>query len=146
MILLGQHHLALDNDRQLNLPARVCAGLQDHAYLVQGFDHNLLLMTAESFERYYSSIKNTSLSDPVARLLSRLFLANTVEMNIDGTNRIQLTPALCEYAGLADKVILVGQGDYYEIWSPAGWEEQTTSLQDHEANANRFSRFNLGTA
>ncbi len=146
MILLGQHHLSINHQGLLALPSGICVGLQNHAYLVQGFDRNLLLMTAQSFERYYSLVKNTSLSDPLARLLTRLFLGSAVEVNIDDSGEIQLPADLRDYAGLDENVVVVGQGDYFEVWSPTAWEEQTANMHDHQANVDRFSKFNLATA
>jgi MraZ protein len=146
MILLGQHILPINNQGQLTLPSIVCTALQNHAYLTQGFDRNLLLMTTESFERFYSYIKNTSLSDPLARLLVRLFLGNAVEINIDGSGQIQLPPNLREYAGTDKNVVMIGQGDYFEVWAPSSWDEQTNSLRDYQANVDRFAKFNLATA
>ena len=143
MILIGQSIQPIDKEGQISLPANMSKALHDHAYLTQGFDRNLLLMSSDSFEKMYSFIKNTSISDPLARLLLRLFLGNAVELNIDGSGEIHLPSNLREYAGDSDKVILVGQGDYIEIWSPPSWEEQTASLRDYQANVNRFAKFNL---
>ena len=102
-------------------------------------------MSSESFERMYSFIKNTSISDPLARLLGRLLLGNAVELNIDGSGQIQLTSDFREYVGALDKIVLVGQGDYFEIWTPASWDEQMKQIQDTEANNQRFSTLNLSS-
>jgi len=143
MILIGQSIQPIDNEGQISLPVNMSKELHDHAYLTQGFDRNLLLMSSDSFEKMYSFIKNTSISDPLARLLLRLFLGNAVELNIGSSGEIHLPSNLREYAGDSDKLVLVGQGDYIEIWSPLSWEEQTASLRDYQANVNRFAKFNL---
>jgi DNA-binding transcriptional regulator/RsmH inhibitor MraZ len=44
---------------------------------------------------------------------------------------------------LEGEAIVVGQGEYFEIWLPAEWNQQVQNLQDTEANAHRFSAFNL---
>ena len=146
MILIGQHILSINKQGQLNLPSSLCAALQNHAYITQGFDRNLLLMTGESFERLYSQIKNTSISDPLARLLVRMFLANAVELHLDASGQVQVPSALQEYAGAEDKVVVVGQGDYFELWAPAKWNEQSVALGSAEANVDRFTKFNLAAA
>jgi MraZ protein len=146
MILLGQYRLSINGQGFLGLPSSIRAGLQDRAYLVQGFDRNLLIMTVESFDRYYSQIKSTSLSDPLARLLARLFLANAVEVDLADSAQIPIPTDLREFAGLDDQAVLVGQGDYYEIWAPSSWDEQTENIRNHQANADRFSKFDLSPA
>lgn len=143
MILLGQSIIPINNQGQLSLPPNISAALHHHAFLTQGFDRNLLLLSSESFERIYSFIKNTSISDPLARLLVRLFLANAVELSIDDSGQIQIPSTLGELVGASDKIVVVGQGDYFEIWSPLSWDEQTKSIGDYQANVNRFAKYNL---
>jgi MraZ protein len=145
-MLLGQYLLPINDQGQLTLPSNLCAAMDNHVYLTQGFDRNLLLLTAESFERIYSYLKNTSMSDPLARLLVRLFLGSAVEMNINDAGEIQIPPGLREYSGVEEKIVMVGQGDYFEIWAPLFWDEQIISLRDYQANVNRFAKFNLATA
>jgi len=145
MILFGQSVLAVNNQGQFSLPTNLGAALKNHAYLTQGFDHNLLLMSSESFERTYSLIKNTSISDPLARLLARLFLGNASELIIDTSGTIQIPENLREYVGTSKQIVLVGQGDYFELWSPMAWDEQAQSLRDYQANIDRFTKFNLAT-
>jgi len=145
MILLGQSILPINNQGQLSLPANITAALHHHAFLTQGFDRNLLLMSSESFERIYSFIKNTSISDPLARLLVRLFLANAVELDIDESGQVQIPSYLSELVGTSDKMVAVGQGDYFEIWSALSWDEQSILMGDYQANGNRFAKYNLAT-
>jgi len=146
MIYFGQNVIPVKDSDRITLPSNVYSALHDHAYLTQGFDRNLLLMSVESFEKYYSHIKNTSLTDPIARLLNRLFLANAVELDIDMNGQIHLPAGLKGYAGISEKVVVVGQGDYFEVWDPASWEEQKKDLNDYQANTDRFVKFNLATA
>ena len=143
MILLGQANLPINNQGQFSLPPKMSAALHPHAFLTQGFDRNLLLMSSETFERIYSIIKNTSLSDPLARLLVRLFLANAVELNIDDSGQIQIPLNLRELVGASERIVVVGQGDFFEIWSPISWEEQTKSIGDYQANIDRFAKYDL---
>jgi MraZ protein len=64
---------------------------------------------------------------------------------VDKVGRILLPQYLRELAQLESEIILVGVGDYFEIWSPAMWEQKTEKLQDLEANEKRFAVFDLPT-
>jgi MraZ protein len=44
---------------------------------------------------------------------------------MDGAGRILVSPALRQYAGLEHRVVLVGQGNKFELWDEAQWQEQT---------------------
>jgi DNA-binding transcriptional regulator/RsmH inhibitor MraZ len=41
--------------------------------------------------------------------------------------------------------MLIGQGEYFEIWTPVEWARQMQTLQDAEANAQRFQTLDLST-
>ena len=44
------------------------------------------------------------------------------------------------------ELIVAGQGEYFEVWTPALWNEQMAQLQDVEANNARFSTLDLSKA
>jgi MraZ protein len=142
-MFFGIYTLPLNQKSQLSLPANYCEGIGKVVYITQGFDRNLFLLSQQAFLALYSHVKATSISDPMARLLSRLFLGGAVEIAMDGSGKIELPAALCEYAGLGKETVLVGQGEYAEIWSPSLWQKQIDDLNDHDANVHRFEKFHV---
>ena len=64
---------------------------------------------------------------------------------MDTHGHIRIPEELKEYAGLDGEILLVGQGNYMEIWSPQLWNEQEAQLKDASANASRFSALMLAT-
>ena len=142
-MFFGKHILTLSETNQLTVPSNFRDAMSDPVYITQGFDRNLLLLSQQAFNAIYSHVKATSISDPLARLMTRLFLGGAAEVAMDGSGQIELPLSLCEYAGLGKEIILVGQGDYSEIWSPALWQKQLDSLNDFEANTHRFEKFHV---
>jgi DNA-binding transcriptional regulator/RsmH inhibitor MraZ len=39
--------------------------------------------------------------------------------------------------------VVAGQGKYFEVWTPAAWNEQMIQVQDTEANNRRFAALDL---
>jgi MraZ protein len=72
-------------------------------------------------------------------MLLRMLLGTASELEIDATGSITVPQALRDFAGLETEAVLVGQGRYFEVWTPALWQKQTLRLQDAEANAERFA-------
>jgi len=142
-MFFGKCTLPLSEKSQLTLPPNYREAMSNTAYITQGFDRNLFLLPQPAFDAIYSHVKATSISDPLARLLSRLFLGGATEIAIDSSGQIELPPSLCEYAGLGKEIIIVGQGEYSEIWSPDLWQKQLDSLNDFDANAHRFEKFHV---
>jgi MraZ protein len=143
MMFFGKYTLQLSETNHLILPSGFREEMSSPAYITQGFDRNLLLLSRQAFNAFYSHLKETSISDPLARLMSRLFLGGAVEIVGDHSGKVELPVSLCDYAGLSREIILVGQGDYLELWSPALWQEQLNALNDYGENAHRFERFHI---
>ncbi len=115
-------------------------------YVTQGFDRNLLILTPYVFEAIGQHISSLNLADPVARLLLRLIFGTACLLEIDKTNQVHLPRNLAEFAGLKGKVVIVGQGDYCEIWSQEHWMKQESQLINVHQNAKRFSGLNVTTS
>jgi MraZ protein len=144
-MFLGKYHTTIDSHNHLAPPLKFDDLFSKVAFLTQGFDKNLVLLTDEAFKGIMAHIKTLNIADPITRLLLRLILGNTVEVPIEETGRITIPDHLKEFAGLKNEVLLIGQGDYLEIWSPEYWQKQEQRIQDAEANANRFSVLNIAT-
>jgi MraZ protein len=143
-MFLGEYNHSVDDKGRLTIPARfrelLAAG---GAYVTQGFDRNLMVMNNAYFMQVYERINSMSLTDPSARLLRRLILGTAYQVEVDKAGRILLPQSLREFLGLAGEAVLVGQGEYFEVWTPTHWSEQMQALQDAEANNQRFAAYDL---
>ena len=52
----------------------------------------------------------------------RIFLGNAMDVEMDGTGRVLVSPELREAAGLTREVMLLGMGQYFELWDKARYE------------------------
>jgi MraZ protein len=142
-MFFGKCTLLLNEKRELILPANYRSSMGKSAYLAPGFERNLLLLPDQTFQILYSQLKLINISDPLARLFSRLFLGSAVATNIDDAGHVILPLALSEYAQLEKEIVIIGQGGYLEIWSSVQWHKQVEILNDFDANANRFEKFHV---
>jgi MraZ protein len=144
-MFLGQYRHTIDAKGRLIVPARFRDLVDDGAYIAQGFDRNLMVLTSSAFEMVSQRVNRMSLTDEVARQLRRLIFATADRVELDKTGRIRLPQFLMDVAGLAGEAMVVGVGDYFEIWAPERWERQSNLLQDADANAERFAALDLST-
>ncbi len=144
-MFVGQYNHSFDEKGRLTVPARFREMLAEGAYATQGFDRNLMVLTNTAFQLLFEHINAMKITDPMARLLRRMIIGKAFQIDIDKSGRILLPQYLREYATLQEEAILVGQGNYFEIWTPALWQEQEAKLQDAETNAQRFSTLNVTT-
>jgi MraZ protein len=144
-MFLGQFRHNLDDKGRLTIPAVFRDSVGQGAFISQGFDRNVMVMTAAYFQQVYERINAMSITDPAARLLRRLLLSNAYQVEVDKAGRILVPQNLRQFLGLDGEAIVVGQGEYFEIWSPTGWDEQMQAIEDTEANAGRFAALDLST-
>ena len=142
-MFLGQFYHSLDEKGRLTIPAKFRDAFIEGAYLTQGFDRNLRLITEANFEIMAEKINRLSMTDPSIRQLRRLIFATASEVQLDRIGRTLIPQFLREFAGLENEAVIVGVGEAVEIWSPEAWAEQSTQLQDFEANAQRFAELDL---
>ncbi|HEY5669141.1 MAG TPA: division/cell wall cluster transcriptional repressor MraZ [Anaerolineales bacterium] len=142
-MFMGQYVHSLDVKGRLTIPSRYRALLEDGAYITQGFDHNLMVWTKPAFEQISHRVSQGSITDPTSRLLRRFIYSSGDAMEMDRAGRILIPEFLRQVAQLDSEVVVVGVGDYFEIWSPSLWAEQLASMQDAEANQQRFMAFDL---
>jgi MraZ protein len=142
-MFLGQYRHNLDEKGRLTIPARLRESFVDGAFLTQGFDRNLRLLTEEAFTALYQKLSQLNTTDPTTRDLRRLLLANAQQVEIDKIGRILVPQFLREFAGLEIEAVIVGVGESVEIWSQEAWEAQALRLQDADANSQRFAAVDL---
>ena len=142
-MFLGQFQHSLDEKGRLMIPARYRELLAAGAFITQGFDKCLMVMTENYFKQVYDRINAMNLADPTARLLRRLILSNAYPVEVDKVGRILVPQNLRQAAVLESEAIVAGQGEYFEVWTPAAWNEQMNQLQEIETNNQRFATLDL---
>jgi MraZ protein len=145
-MFIGIHSLKLDEAFGMTLPSRYMQPSLHSIFLTHGLDQNLLLLTEDSFNNLLDHLNGTSISDPLARLLNRVLLGNAVQMTVDNQGGVELPAESRGYAGIEREAILVGQGDYAELWSPEQWEKQVQEINNPLSNSDRFEKFNISLA
>ena len=143
-MFLGQFQHNLDDKGRLMVPARYRDLLAAGAYITQGFDKCLMVMTDAHFKEVYIVINSMNMADLAARELRRMILSNAYPVEVDKVGRILVPQNLREFLGISSgELTVAGQGEYFEVWTPADWKTQMDKLQDVEANAQRFATLNL---
>ena len=143
-MFLGQFQHNLDDKGRLMIPARFRDLLEGGAFITQGFDKCLMVMTEEHFNEVYAILSGLNMADQSARMLRRLILSNAYQVEVDRVGRILVPQNLREFLGVpSGELIVAGQGEYFEVWTPAEWKSQMDSLHDVEANAQRFATLNF---
>ncbi len=87
-------------------------------------DHCLLVYPLPEWEEIEQKLVRLPSLKPQTRRLQRLLIGHATEAQLDGSGRILLPPPLRSFAGLDKKVVLIGQGNKFELWDESTWSER----------------------
>jgi MraZ protein len=133
----GQHEHSLDSKDRLTIPARFRAALADGVILVKGLDPCVEVYPVHEFGRFEErEVAGFSTFSRDQRRMRRRIYAHSVDEKLDSAGRIRLPGNLIEHAGLGGTCVIVGVGDYLEIWQPGTWGAEDAEV---DAKANEIA-------
>lgn len=121
----GVSQLNLDAKGRIAIPSRYRAVLEDKAQgrVVVTVDRDgcLLLYPSPEWDQIEQMLMSRPNLHPQVRRLQRLLVGHATDCELDAQGRLLLPSPLREFAGLDKKVVLVGQGNKFEIWDEQNW-------------------------
>lgn len=128
----GATSLNLDAKGRMAIPARhrdALLALAEGRLVLTAHPHKcLLLYPAPAWEPIRAKILAAPSLETQSAKLRRLLVGFAVDTEMDAAGRILVSPELRQYAALEKQVWLVGQGNYFELWSDAGWKQQQEEI------------------
>lgn len=121
-MFLGEYAHSMDEKGRVAVPARFREQLREGIILTRGFDHCLQVYPHATFDQLRQRVSELSIGNMDVRNLRRLLFAGAAEVELDKQGRVLIPQNLREYAGLKGQAILVGNDNYFEIWSEERWQ------------------------
>ncbi len=87
-------------------------------------DHCLLMYPLPEWEEIERKLVRLPALNKQARRLQRLLIGHATECELDAQGRVLLPPPLRDFAELDKRVVLIGQGNKFEIWNEGTWNER----------------------
>lgn len=124
----GITQLSLDAKGRIAIPAKYRADLvakcSGQLIVTADPEHCLLIYPQPAWEPIEQKLNALSSFKPQIRKLQRLLIGSAYDVEMDNAGRILITPPLRGYAGLTKDVVLVGQGEKFELWDETQWNLQ----------------------
>ena len=127
----GAAQLNLDGKGRLAIPARYrdrllnsCAG---NLVLTADADGCLLVYPEPDWLPIRDKLLKLSSLNPKIRALQRRLIGYAEDVLMDSAGRVLVSPVLRTYAALDKTVMLVGQGNKFELWDESKWQAQQES-------------------
>ncbi|KTD22447.1 division/cell wall cluster transcriptional repressor MraZ [Legionella londiniensis] len=138
----GINAINIDGKGRLAIPARYRDVLeQEGKSLVLTIDTEetcLLLYPAKEWQVIENNLQRLPSFNKAARRIQRLLIGHATDVELDNNGRILLPALLRDYAHLAKRVVLIGQGNKFEVWDESIWQtkrEQWLAEESSETDA-----------
>ncbi len=119
----------LDTKGRLVLPAKIKTNLPEvstnELVLRKGFERNLALYPMMEYKKIHHRISSLSEFNPEQRKLKRMFFKSIAQVELDSAGRILLPKAMLAHANIEKEAILIGMGNYVEIWNPQVFTQES---------------------
>ena len=124
----GPAKVTLDAKGRLAIPSRhrerIVARADGVLVVTVDREYCLLLYPLPEWEETERKLVRLPSLNSTARKLQRLLLGYATELEMDNQGRILLPREHREFAGLDKQVMLIGQGNKFELWDEQRWNER----------------------
>ena len=121
----GASSLSLDTKGRLSVPTRhrdvLSATATGHLTITRHPQGCLMLFPRPEWEKFRQRIVELPMS---AQWWKRIFLGNAMDVEMDGTGRVLVSPELRQAAGITKDTMLLGMGSYFELWDKVTYDAQ----------------------
>ncbi|NBW23887.1 MAG: transcriptional regulator MraZ [Betaproteobacteria bacterium] len=129
----GASSLSLDNKGRLSVPTRhrdVLAAVASGQLTITRHPHGcLMVFPRPAWEQFRQRIVELPMA---AQWWKRILLGNAMDVEIDGTGRVLVSPELRAAAKLDKETVLLGMGNHFELWDRATYEAQEAQAMQGE--------------
>ena len=129
----GASSLSLDAKGRLSVPTRhrdVLAATASSQLTITKHPHGcLMVFPRPEWEKFRERLAQLPMS---AQWWKRIFLGNAMDVDMDGTGRVLISPELRAAAALTKEAVLLGMGNHFELWDKATYDEQEAQAMQGE--------------
>ena len=137
----GVQHINMDAKGRMAIPSRqresLLAQCEGRVVITIDTQSNCLAVyPLPEWERIEADVQALPALNPGVKRFQRLVLGYASDLELDGNGRILLPQPLRDYARLEKKVVLVGQGNKFELWSEDLWLAEREAALAAEAEGD----------
>lgn len=119
-VFQGASSLVLDTKGRLSVPTRhrdVLSATASSQLTITKHPHGcLMIFPRNEWEKFRERINALPMQ---AQWWKRIFLGNAMDVDMDATGRVLVSPELRSAASISKDAVLLGMGSYFELWDAA---------------------------
>jgi MraZ protein len=135
-MFLGEYDYKVDSKGRLPLPPKFRNEFKEGLVLTRGLEGQVVVYRKADFEKMANSFANKAVTKSKERRYKRFLAGGAFDIEMDGQGRIALPSSLRTFAKIADTVIIVGNIDIVELWSPEQWNAEQKQSEEQAWQIN----------
>jgi len=132
-VFQGASSISLDAKGRLNVPTRhrdvLNATAAGQLTITKHPDGCLWIFPRPEWEKFREKIAAMPMS---AQGIKRIFLGHAMDVEVDSTGRVLVSPELREAAGIGKDALLLGMGNYFELWDKATYDAKEVAVMQND--------------
>lgn len=130
----GSYEHKVDDKGRVPIPARFRREVKEELALTHLSDRCITAYPAEEWEKIGKNLTASASPDRMkTRLIKRMIFGRAFTATFDAQGRVMLPAMLREGVGIKESALIVGAGNYFEIWDKDSYE--TTMKPELESEA-----------
>ncbi len=133
IVFQGASALTLDGKGRIAMPTRhrelLAAICTNQVTITKHPEGPLMIFPRPAWEEFRDRVAALPMS---ASGWKRVFLGNAMDVEIDGSGRLLISPELRRSNGLEKNVLLLGMGSHFELWDAARYEAHEALVMQSE--------------
>ena len=139
----SEYECKLDTKGRLALPAKVKSNLPEvstnELVIRRGFEPHLIIYPMLEYKKIHHKISSLNEFNVEHRKLKRNFFRSIAQVEMDSAGRILFPKSMLAHAQIDNEAIVIGMGNYIEVWNPKLFEEHSISdLDEYSQLAEKY--------
>ena len=128
VVFRGATKVTLDAKGRMAMPTRyrdrLTARCDGQIIVTVDKDHCLLVYPLPDWEELERKLVRLPSMNKTARNIVRIMVGYATEVDMDANGRILISRELRDFADLEKQAMLIGQGNKFELWDEATWNDK----------------------
>lgn len=121
-MFIGQYRYNLDDKGRLVIPQEYRKQLGNELIINKGIEKCITIYKISDWEKVVEKLSELPFNQRENRMFYRYYLANAYQKEIDNQGRINIDPDLVKHSEITKECVIIGAGNFIEIWSKEKWE------------------------
>ena len=133
-MFIGEYHHTLDEKNRLIVPSsfrQIFNEGENGCIITRGLDGALFLYPFSEWQDLSSKLKNLSTNRSEHRAFLRIFFSGAHPAQPDNQGRITISQSLKNFAGIKNKIVIIGAFNKIEIWDEEKWGNYYQQKKDN---------------